>query len=614
MEVFDLCDACLAEYTDSSDRRFHAEPNACPACGPQVQLLNRVGDVLETKDPIRDAVHLLLDGRIVAIRGVGGFHLAVDARNEDAVRLLRERKGREEKPLAVMARDLTTIRKICCVSQHEVRLLESASCPIVLLRSRATPDVAGSVAPDFKELGVMLPYAPLHHLLLAELDLLVMTSANYSEEPIVIGNQEAIRRLGSIADALLVHNREILQRCDDSVVRCSGEQVRLIRRSRGYAPAPISLKTALTQDILAVGGQLKNTVAVGRQEQVFLSQHIGDLDSPSAVGFFVDTIQHLSSVFEVEPNLIAHDLHPEYLSTKWAMARKDIPRVAVQHHHAHLAAALAENQIDGPAIGIVLDGTGMGWDGTIWGGEVLMGDIRSVQRFAWLSPFPLPGGEAAIREPWRTALGLVRSCLNLDLEELECPLMSQLDPRKLATVSKMLDRQLNTPVTSSCGRVFDAVSALLGVRYSVSYEAQAAIELELILDPSETGYYAAAVEENEGRGALSLSELLRAVLADLRRQEPPGRISSRFHWTLGHLFCRAAERARETSGINRVALTGGVFQNERLYLFMQQRLRSMGFEVVTHHLVPCNDGGLALGQVVVASALSETNHEVVAKE
>ncbi|MEW6741598.1 MAG: carbamoyltransferase HypF [Planctomycetota bacterium] len=613
MSVFALCPACEREYHDPENRRFHAQPNACPACGPHLTLHDRTGERIDVTDPIREVVTWLKQGRIVALRGLGGFHLAVDARDDRAIEELRRRKGRAEKPFALMAPDLESVRCSCFVSKAEEKLLWHPSRPIVLLQARSHHGLSRSVAPGQRYLGFMLPYTPLHHILLREYSSpLVMTSGNFSEEPIAIGRAEAIERLAPIADGFLFHDRQILQRCDDSVARVITGEVRVIRRARGYVPSPVLLSTPARRRVLACGGELKNTIALSRDRTVFLSQHIGDLDNPSALAFFEQSIAHLQAILEIEPEVIACDMHPEYLSTRWAERQRKVPVVHVQHHHAHLLSVMAENGIDEECLGLILDGTGYGTDGTIWGGELLSGDARSFRRLAWLEPVPMPGGLAAIREPWRMAVSHLVAAFGANSEIPEIPFSRRLPRDKITIVRRMIERHLNAPMTSSCGRLFDAVAALLGVRDEITYEAQAAIELEMAIDETsceqgETELYeeavaGAAVPATSAIGALRVAPLVRAVVEDIARGEPKGRIAARFHHTLGEIFVRALSRARSLTGIARVGLSGGVFQNAPFSTYVLRRLQAEGFSVLTHREVPTNDGGIALGQVLIADA------------
>jgi hydrogenase maturation protein HypF len=607
MRVFPMCSACEREYHDPANRRFHAQPNACPACGPQLTLLNQQGQKIENEDPLEAAVSLLRAGKILAVRGLGGFHLAVEAHNETAIQELRRRKGRVEKPFAMMAPDIASIEKFCLVSTEERELLLQHTRPIVLLRARPDHKLAASVAPNNQYFGFMLPYTPLHELLLHDnFDALVMTSGNFSEEPIAIGNEEAIERLASLADYFLLHNREILQRCDDSIVRVAAGESRMIRRSRGYVPAPVFLASPLRKRILACGGELKNTVALARDKTIFLSQHIGDLDNPAALAFFENSIAHLQRILEITPELIAHDLHPEYLSTKWALQQKHVALVGVQHHHAHLVSVMAENDVDEKTIGIILDGTGYGADGTIWGGEVLIGEAHDFERFAWLQPVALPGGAAAIHQPWRMAISYLYAAYGNKLFELDLPFMRRHRKNDVEIILQMIERRLNSPLTSSCGRLFDAISALLDVRQEVNYEAQAAIELEMIADENHPEVYSEALTKQQLEGPISIMPLIKSIVEDVQAKVPRARLAARFHRTLIELFVQAARQAKKITGINRIGLSGGVYQNAFFFSNMLRRLQEEGFEVLAHRQVPANDGGLALGQVVIADAIAKS--------
>ncbi|MBU0982862.1 MAG: carbamoyltransferase HypF [candidate division Zixibacteria bacterium] len=606
MASFKMCHDCRAEYEDPRNRRFHAQPNACPVCGPSLWA-EQDGRTVATGDPVLWAVDLLRAGGILAVRGLGGFHLAVNAANTAAVTTLRERKGRAEKPFAVMVADVAAARAICEVDDSEVELLESVARPIVLLKKQKNTSVAQAVAPGQHCLGVMLPYTPLHHLLLQQgLSVLVMTSGNLSEEPIVIGNAEARERLRDLADAYLMHDREIRQRCDDSVVRIQRGHVRMIRRSRGYVPSPLQLPFATTQPILACGGELKNTIALARGNDVYLSQHIGDLDNPAAYAFFGHCIHQLEEILEIEPTVVVHDLHPEYLSTKWAVARKNVTLLGVQHHHAHLASVLAENCTTGRAVGIILDGTGYGPDGTVWGGEVLVGDCLSYERWAWLDPVPLPGGEAAIRQPWRMALSRLRAA-GYSLEDVRSiPGLADIDDQALTIIWQMCQQRINSPMTSSCGRLFDAVSAMLGLCTEITYEAQAAIALEMAIESDESTA-CGRLQNQVAVGKLDVSHMITSVVDDLDTKTSVPRISTRFHRGVGDLFVDAAEAAAARHNLDTMALSGGVFQNSYLFDYMVGRLEAKGYRVLTHSRVPANDGGLALGQIAVAMAQLQQN-------
>ena len=602
MRHFTMCPACQAEYDDPDNRRFHAQPNACPVCGPRVTLCDAQGKIIETEDPIAAAARRIRDGRIVAVKGLGGFHLAVDALNEEAVRRLRRRKHREEKPLALMCDSLARIRSIARVNPDEERLLTSIQRPIVLLARKADTPIAASVAPNNRCFGIMLPYAPLHHLLLdAGFTALVMTSANLSEEPIAIDNNEAVERLAGIADDFLIHDRDIYLRSDDSIVRHSAGCMRPLRRSRGYVPIPVFLKDKLPP-VLACGAELKNTVCLTRGSQAFVSQHIGDLENRATDDFFRLTIAHLKRILDIAPEIVACDLHPDYLSTRYAREALDLPVVAVQHHHAHIAACMAENKADGPVIGLAFDGTGLGTDGTIWGGEVLVADYQRFIRAAHLQTVPMPGSAAAIREPWRMALGHLRAAFTDAPDLTDLPLGRFADPRQTRIVIQMMEKGINSPLTSSLGRLFDAVAAIVGLRGRVAFEGQAAMELETITDDAESGRYAFSWENNgDGPMVIPSAPIIQAVVEDVRDGQSPAVISARFHNTLVALFDALCRELRGRTGIDQVALSGGVFQNDRLLTGLSTTLEKSGFNVLTHRLVPANDGGLSLGQAVVAA-------------
>jgi hydrogenase maturation protein HypF len=603
MTSFRMCAACRAEYDDPENRRFHAQPNACWDCGPQVRLLSAEGEWLDVAEPVREAARLLEQGSTVAIKGLGGFHLACDAKSEVAVDRLRSRKRRVEKPFAVMVRRIEDAERLCIVEAAARRELLSVQRPIVLLPRRMEGNVATGVAPRNRFLGVFLPYTPLHHLLLSsgKFNALVMTSGNLSEEPIAIQNEEAVQRLNGIADAFLVHNREILRRCDDSVVRIEMGLPQKLRRSRGFVPAPVAIEQE-SQPILAVGGELKNTVCVIRGREAFLSQHVGDLENLESYGFFQEAVEHLQRILEVQPKIIAYDLHPDYFSTRWALEKQDVQLIGVQHHHAHVAACMAENHLDGRVIGIALDGTGYGTDGAIWGGEVLLADYLNFERVAHLQYFPLPGGAAAIHEPWRIALGLLCRDFGNQLPLAESLLSADIEPRKRSVVLQMIERSVNTPMTSSCGRLFDAVAALIGIRSTVNYEAQAAIELEMAArDSTDQVSYAFDLLQKESGWEIGTRSLFESILQDMRNQVHASDMSRRFHNGLAAIFAEAAETIRDSSALNRVCLSGGCFQNALLFEALHGLLRQKGFEVYYHSEVPTGDGGISLGQALVAS-------------
>jgi hydrogenase maturation protein HypF len=604
MAMFPMCPACLAEYENPLDRRFHAQPNACRECGPRVELWDRSGRRIECRDPIGEAVSGLHAGLVVAVKGLGGFHLAVDATNAAAVALLRQRKGRVEKPFAAMVPDLQAAQEICELDGAAGTVLQSMQRPIVLLPKKMPSMIPDEVAPLNRYLGIFLPYTPLHYLLLTEgkFKALVMTSGNLSEEPIAIGNHEAVTRLCGLADYFLVHNRDILLRCDDSVVRVEGGVTRQLRRSRGFVPVPVFLKDE-QPSVLAVGGELKNTVCLTKGRHAFLSQHIGDLENVESYSFFNEAIRHLERILEIRPQVIAYDFHPGYFSTKWALYQHERPVVGVQHHHAHIASCMAENHLEDRVIGFALDGTGYGTDEHIWGGEVLTAGYESFERAAHFEYVPLPGGEAAIREPWRMAVSYLQHHFGREFLGLSIPFVRQLDMAKTELLLRMAERKVNSPLTSSCGRLFDGVAALTGIRQKVTYEAQAAIELEMTISASkdETGYPLELVPDGDS-WIIGTRPLFEALLEDLGRNLPVAAISRRFHNGLVEGFVQLATLLRRETTLHRVCLSGGTFHNIYLSQRLEARLSEAGFEVFTQKEVPSGDGGLSLGQALVAAA------------
>jgi hydrogenase maturation protein HypF len=603
MAAFKMCGACQAEYDDPANRRFHAQPNACWDCGPQLQLWSALGSRKDVVEPLREAARLIGQGGVLALKGLGGFHLVSNAKDESAVNRLRERKERVEKPFAIMVRRIEDVERFCDLVEPEKKQLLSYARPIVLLPRRHDAKIADGVAPHNRFLGVFLPYTPLHHLLFlsGKFDALVMTSANLSEEPIVIDNQEAVERLRGIADAFLGHDREIVRRCDDSVVRVFSGRVQQLRRSRGFVPVPVALERE-SKPVLAVGGELKNTVCVVRAGEAFLSQHVGDLENLESYKFFGEAVEHLQRILEVQPKIVAYDLHPDYFSTKWALGLQDVQLVGVQHHHAHIASCMAENHLDGRVIGIALDGTGYGTDGAIWGGEVLVTDYRAFERVAHLEYVPLPGGAAAIREPWRMAVSYLVKHYGKELGRLNLSFVQALDPRRLQIVLQMIDRDIHSPRTSSCGRLFDAVAALAGVRSTVNYEAQAAIELEMAgHESTDEGSYPFDLLPDGSGWQIGTSSLFAALLRDLADHSGLKDISRRFHRGLAKLFAELSEKIRESRKLNRVCLSGGCFQNSLLFGMLLGALRERSFEVYSHAEVPAGDGGISLGQALIAA-------------
>ena len=594
MKVFPMCPACEREYNDPADRRFHAQPVCCHDCGPALELLDGEGRSVDCEDPIADVADALIRGKIVAVKGIGGFHLACDAGSPDAVKRLRKRKHREEKPLAVMVRDVGAARAIAELGAPEQSLLESPERPIVLLAKRGEGGcIAREVAPRSKFHGLMLPYTPVHHMLLERLPYLVMTSGNKTEEPIARTNGAALEKLRGIADVFLVHDRAILTRNDDSVVReIAGEAV-IMRRSRGYVPEPISAGEGVG-GIIACGPMLKNCIAVGRGGLAYVSQHIGDLTNLETYRSLEQTAEKLCGMLGVEPELAACDAHPGYASTRFAESL-GLPVVRVQHHHAHIVACMAENDLWGRVIGIAFDGTGYGDDGHTWGGEVLIAGRAGYERFGHLSYMKMPGGDAAVEHPGRMALGALFPLLGRDAANL-LPCLDEVD-----AVIEMLERDVNTPLTCGMGRLFDAASALLGICTRRTYEGQPAIELEGIADPEAAGSYPIELIERGGQFEVDGAAILAAVCEDRDAGTEIARVAGRFHNTIADVVLEYAAAARDRTGLTDVCLSGGCFQNALLLEKSVAGLAAAGFAVHRHRLVPPNDGCVALGQLVVAA-------------
>jgi hydrogenase maturation protein HypF len=616
MAGFQMCADCRGEYEDPANRRFHAQPNACPVCGPVVSLVGADGAPLvadttsagagttsagadttsATADTISVAAGRLRAGAILAVKGIGGYHLACRADDEAAVAGLRGRKHREDKPFALMAATLEAAGELVALSALERELLAAPARPIVLARRRPDAGVAESVAPGANELGVMLPYSPLHHLLLADLGTaLVLTSGNVSDEPIAFTDEDALARLAPLADLFLIHDRPIETRTDDSVVRISAGRPLFVRRSRGSVPDSLPLPGGAARPLLACGAELKNTFCLARGERAWVSHHIGDLENYETLRSFTDGIEHFQRLFEVRPEVVAHDLHPEYLSTKYALEREDVRLIGVQHHHAHLAAALAEYDEPGPAVGVIYDGSGWGGDGTVWGGEILFGDGREFQRLGHLRPVPLPGGDRAVRQPWRMAAAWLNEA-GCDTDE---PLR-EVDParwRAVCELARGTDRRL-APLTSSVGRLFDAVAALCGLRTTTNYEGQAAIELERVARGEQQPY----TIELAGDGTLDPRPLIRALADDVRRGEPVHALAARFHAGLAVATVEAACRAASTNSVDVVVLSGGVFLNRRLLAMVDRGLSERGLRVLVPRRLPPGDGGISFGQAAVAAS------------
>ncbi len=616
MAKFRMCALCQSEYDDPANRRFHAQPNACAECGPALALAASQGtypgedeyQATKTAAILRRVRELLRAGKIVAVKGLGGFLLACDAENDEAVRTLRTRKRRSDKPFALMARDIASVESFCSVSPAEHSSLLSTRRPIVILRRREDSTMPPAIAPGNNSIGVMLPYTPLHYLLFSDspdepsqFRALVMTSGNISEEPIVTSNQEAWQRLREVADWFVFHNRDIYMRADDSVTRVFKQRERVLRRSRGYVPHPVDLGTEV-EEVLACGAELKNTFCLTKGRYAILSQHIGDLENFETLLFMEETLANLKKLFRVEPRAVAHDLHPQYLSTQFAQRLPLDTKVAVQHHHAHIASCMAENHLSGKVIGVAFDGTGYGTDGKIWGGEFLVADFLSFERRAHLRYVPLPGGDAAVRHPWRMAMSYLRDTFGAAYADLDLALLRlDVQPQRLL-VDALLLRGVSCVDTSSCGRLFDAVSSIVGVRHNVSFEGQAAIELEMIADPAVDRVYPYVVGAGDV-AQVDMRPTIKAIVRDVTAAVPVGEIAAAFHNTLAAVIADVCGRIRQREGLDRVCLSGGTFQNMFLLERALRGLRQSGFEVFLHEKVPPNDGGIALGQAVIANAI-----------
>jgi hydrogenase maturation protein HypF len=610
MSCFPLCPDCREEYETPADRRFHAEPNACPVCGPSLKLLNSDGIDVPTDDPVQAAIEVLRQGYILAIKGLGGFHLSVDASSDQAVRRLRERKLREEKPLAIMVRDVETAAVIALLNEEEKALLLSPQRPIVLVGKKETNRIAPSVAPGVSDLGIMLPYTPLQYLLLEKhFHALVMTSANKAEEPICMGNREAVDRLKGIVDFFLVHNRDILVRCDDGISAVQAGRATLFRRSRGFAPKPLVMGASFPP-VLALGAQQKTTVCLIRKNFAFLSPHIGDLETPLARDFFHETLALMRHITECEPRLVACDLHPGYYSTLAAAKMEGVRVIQVQHHHAHIVSGMAENGLTGSVIGLAMDGTGYGADGLIWGGEFLVADEISFQRLGHIKNFLLPGGEKAIREPWRTAVSLLREAFGEGWPEWADRLKLVPSVTSLPLVDRMIRNKINSPETSSLGRAFDGVAALLGLRRQVNFEGQAAMELEALARHTNGALLPYDIVLEGETFILNLVPAIRKIAEGKFAGKAAEELAAAFHRTLQTAMTAVAGKIREITELNRIVLSGGCFQNRILLEGCILEMEQAGFEVYRHQRVPANDGGISLGQAVSAGAQMVKNELV----
>ena len=603
MACFPLCPKCRTEYENPANRRFHAEPNACPVCGPQLELRDADGKSIPCDDQLEKAVELIIAGNVLAIKGLGGFHLCVDATSDEAVKKLRLRKYREEKPLAIMVRDIEQARLIAEVNDEEQALLSSVQRPIVLLKKNKNNIVSELIAPSVPNLGIMLPYAPLHYLLLEnKLLALVMTSANQVDEPICISNREAQSRLRGIVDYFLVHNREILVRCDDSIAFVTGGKTQLLRRSRGYAPRPLILKES-SPAVLALGPQLKSTQCILKDNFAFLSPHIGDLETPQARDFFHESLALIKRITQSDPQIIACDYHPAYYSTQVAQELKAARIVPVQHHHAHIVSCMAENQIEGDVIGLAMDGTGYGLDGNAWGGEFLIANSTQFKRFGHLQYFILPGGEKAIHEPWRIGVSLLKQAYGKSWPDIASRLKLAPDQTDFELLDKIIETRLNSPLSSGLGRLFDGVAAILGLRRKVSFEGQAAMELEAKAKLRGAMLPFEILLNRDDSCILDTSAAIRAIVENIFAGKSVEEIASAFHATLTAAFAAMSCEIRKETGINRVALSGGCFQNRILLEGTVAELKKNGFDVYCHSQVPANDGGVSLGQAVIAGSI-----------
>ncbi len=612
MKHFQMCRDCQREYDNPLDRRFHAQPNACPVCGPHVSLLDSQGHrmVEDGREALSKSAALLKAGYIVAVKGLGGFHLAVDACNSRAVSELRRRKSRPHKPLALMVRSVRAAGEFVHISDTEKQLLESVNRPIMLLEKKAAAEntLADGIAPLNRYLGIMLPYTPLHVLLLQKgPEVLVMTSGNRSGEPLSIDNADALSAFSHIADCFLMHNRDIYFRADDAIVQVKNGKPAFFRKSRGYVPLPLLLKRTYPR-ILACGGGLKSTVCLTRENQAFLSQYIGDLDNQKVFRFYKESIRHLKRILDITPDIVAHDMHPGYMSTDYANALTHIKKIPVQHHHAHAVSCMAENKISGPVVAVTLDGTGFGSDGCIWGGEILVCSETDFERKAHLSYIPMPGSEKAVLEPWRMAVSWLYRAYGPAFVDMAVPAIAGRETESLTFVQRMIDKDLNCPLTSSSGRLFDAVSSILGIRHAITFESQAAMELEAVSRPDidMTGYDV-AFSDDPGGGPFTINglPLIKGVAEDTMKGEPRETTAAKFHRTFVDMFVEAADRICRQTALKRVVLSGGVFNNALVFDNMHKALEKRGLTVYTHTKVPAGDGGISLGQAVAAGEMEK---------
>ncbi len=624
MKNFVMCESCLTEYETPENRRFHAQPNACFSCGPEIILSdnkniniirgNNKKDLFRIFQKINEIIRA---GKILAIKGIGGFHLACNALDNTAVKNLRTRKIREDKPFAVMFPSIDMVKQYCVTKKEENKLLESYPRPIVLLKKKNNCKIANSVAPHNKFLGSILPYTPIHYILFYFIDFpLVMTSGNISDEPIAFKNSAAKNRLANIADFFLIHNREIHIRNDDSVFRIWKNTPYPLRRSRGYVPNSIILKNKIKFSILACGSEQKNTFGLAKNKQVYISHHIGDLENFETLKAFEQGIDHFKNIFDIEPEIIAYDLHPEYLSTKYALSYAEknpngakIKKIGIQHHHAHAVSCMAENKINEPVIAIILDGTGFGTDSTIWGGEILISEYSGFKRMAHFANVKMPGAKAAVKNPWQMAISYLYEIFGKDLINPEHPFMQSIEPDSLELIIQIIENQINTPITSSCGRLFDAVAAIAGVRNSVNYEGQAAIEFEQYISDNSKTAYNFEIENNGDMQIISWKKMFRQLVSDVKNNISKSQIAGKFHNGLVNILYETVKKISHKTGIKKVVLSGGVFMNLYLLNNLDFILEKNRFKVYTHKSLPTNDGGIALGQIVIANSIIEKENQ-----
>ncbi|MEN8076549.1 carbamoyltransferase HypF [Clostridioides difficile] len=604
MKEFEMCDKCKEEYSDPINRRFHAQPNACPVCGPKVLILNNVDKEIKCESPLNEVIELLKKGNIFAIKGLGGFNLVCDGKNENAISLLRQRKKRPTKPLAVMMKDLDTVKKYCTLNEKEEKLLKSKKRPIVLLKKIEDFNLPQNLAPNNKKLGVMIPYTPLHYLLFDNsLDVLVMTSANISGQPMIYTNDDAVAKLAGVVDYYLIHDRDIYISIDDSVSKVSLNEERVIRPARGYAPYTFSLETS--EEILSLGSQMKNTVALSNKKDIFISEYIGDLENIDTLNNLENVLKHFIKIYDIKPKVVVYDKHPDFTYKYIDMgnileAESEIKFIEVQHHHSHIVSCMTENNINTKVIGIAFDGTGYGEDKTIWGGEFIICDKKSFKRMGHLDYFNLPGGESAIKEPWKIGISLLYKTYKDEFNKF-IPKHFQND--SINVIKTMIDNNINSPKTSSIGRLFDGVASLIGFSNKITFEGESAIYLENISDEQNDEVYEFQIEEIDNNFILKFENIIKNIINDININKDIKIISKRFHNTIIKSTVEIALKIREKSNINIIAISGGVFQNEILFRGIVNGLKEYGFQVLTHNNIPCNDSGISLGQLVIASEL-----------